>query len=507
VTATRHHPARSRLQPAHGADHPDDTLPPPTGQRGIPYHWVAMSVILIGTFMAILDTSIVNVALPQIGADFHSESAVDWIVTSYLLAVGVSILASGWLADNLGKKRVFVASLVLFTIGSALCAISPTLVVLVVARVAQGLGGGAILPIGMAMIYELFEPQDRGTALGIWGVAAMAAPAVGPVLGGFLVSSVDWRVLFLINLPVGLVAIPLASRLLREVAVTQRRPLDVPGLALAAAGLVAVLLALSEAPTWGWTAVPFLVTITAGVVALAIWVWRSLHIRAPIIELRMFRIPIFSLTIVIVWLITIAQFTRLVFVPLEFEALRGVSALSVGLMLTPAAVGVALTMPVGGRLADRVGARVPVTIGLGVLALSFWPLAHLGLHTPLWEVAVVLFVGGLGTGLSVMPNTVVAMNSVHGRYVAQASAVRSLNRQVAGAFGTAAMASILASGSGPVGTDDFGQLAGYNELFLIAFVVTLLAFVCAFALPGRRVARELQEARRDDVYSAEAFTE
>jgi DHA2 family multidrug resistance protein len=459
-----------------------------------------MAVILIGTFMVILDTSIVNVALPQIGSSLHSLAGVDWIVTAYLLAVGVSIMATGWLADHYGKKQVFVVSLTIFTLGSLLCACAPSLPLLVLARVVQGLGGGALMPLGMAMIYELFEPQDRGLALGMWGVAAMAAPTIGPVLGGFLVTGVDWRVLFVINIPIGLVGIPAAARLLRDVGGRDNRPLDVTGLATSAAALVLILLALSEAPTWGWTSPVFLAMVGAGLALLAVWIVRSLRIASPLIELRMFAIPAFTLTMVVVWLITISQFARLVFVPLEFETLRGASALSVGLMLTPSALGVALTMPIGGRLADRIGARIPVTVGLAVTALSFWPLGHLGVDTPMWAVSAWLFLGGLGVGLALMPNTVIAMNSVHGRYVAQASAVRSLNRQIAGALGTAALASLLASRIGGIGAHA-GQpvpsaVAGYNDLFIVAMFVTLAALGCAVGLPGKRAARALQEERR-----------
>jgi EmrB/QacA subfamily drug resistance transporter len=464
------------------------------------YRWVAMAVILLGTFMVILDTSIVNVALPQIGADFHSVAAVDWIVTSYLLAVGVSIMATGWLADHFGKKRVFVVSLSAFTLGSILCALAPSLPFLVVARVIQGLGGGALMPLGMAMIYELFAPEDRGMALGIWGVAAMAAPAVGPVLGGFLVTTVSWRLLFVINVPIGFVGVPAAALLLRDLGARDARRLDVTGLLFSAVGLVLVLLALSEAPTWGWGSTTFIVTMVVGVALLGVWIVRSLHISGPLIELRMFRIPAFSLTMVIVWLITISQFARLVFIPLEFETLRGVSALSVGLMLTPSALGVAMTMPIGGRLADRIGARIPVSIGLAITASSFWPLGHLQIDTPMWVVSIWLFVGGLGVGLAMMPNTVIAMNSVHGRFVAQASAVRSLNRQVAASLGTAVLASFLASRIGPIGSHagkpTVSALAGYNDVFLIALAFALGALTCAFWLPGKEAARALQEERR-----------
>lgn len=299
------------------------------------YRAIVMTVVLLGTFMVILDTSIVNVALPKIGADFGSISDVEWIVTAYLLAVGVSMTTTGWLADRFGKKRVFVVSLALFTLGSLLCALAPTLGLLVLWRVVQGLGGGALMPLGMAMIYELFPPHERGRALGIWGVAAMAAPSIGPVLGGYLSSDVSWRWLFVINIPIGVVVVPLASRLLRDVGYRDHRRLDVCGLVSVATGLVLVLLALSEAATWGWASPTFLTTTCVGVALLVAFVVHAARVRQPLIELRILRIRVFTLTMVVIWLVTIGQFARLVFIPLEFETLRGLSALNVGLLLTP----------------------------------------------------------------------------------------------------------------------------------------------------------------------------
>ncbi len=473
------------------------------------YRWVAMAIVLIGTFMVILDTSIVNVALPQIGADFHTLSGVEWIVTAYLLAVGVSMMATGWLADRFGRKRVFVVNLALFTAGSLLCALSPNLPVIVVFRVLQGLGGGALMPLAMAMIYELFEPQERGRALGIWGIAAMAAPALGPVLGGYLATAASWRWLFLINVPIGAVGVPLAMRLLRDVGFRERRRFDAVGLAVSSIGLVLVLLALSEAPDWGWGSAAFIGCMTVGTVLLVAFVLHALRVEHPLMEMRIFTEPVFSLTMAVIWCITIAQFARLVFIPLELETLRGLSALRVGLVLTPSALGIATTMAVGGRLADRIGARLPCTIGMVILAVSFWPLGHLGVDTSLWVIAAWLFVGGVGAGLSMMPNTVAGMNSVASRFVAQASAIRSLNRQLAGAFGTAILASFLASRIGPIGSHaghpTAHTIAGYNDLFILGMWLLVAAFALALFLPGKRQMLAMQEDRRREMVPDLAF--
>ena len=202
--------------PSPGGRHPTSTgSDTPGADDGGRYKWVAMSVIFVGTFMVILDTTIVNVALPQIGIALDDTDGIEWVVTAYLLAVGVGLPATGWLADRFGRKQIFVTSLSIFTLASLGAALAPSLPVLVAIRVLQGLGGGAMMPVGMAMIYELFPPDRRGAALGIWGVAAMAGPAFGPVIGGYLVTEVSWHWLFLVNVPIGVGAIALAVWLLR----------------------------------------------------------------------------------------------------------------------------------------------------------------------------------------------------------------------------------------------------------------------------------------------------
>ncbi len=465
------------------------------------YPWVAMAVVLIGTFMSILDSTIVNVALPQIGIDLHQSSNIEWIVTGYLLAVGVSQPATGWLADRLGRKTVFTASLGAFASGSLLSALAPNLPMLVVFRVLQGLGGGAMMPVGMAMIYELFPPDRRGTALGIWGIASMAGPAVGPVLGGYIVTVVSWRWLFLINVPIGFIGVFVAMRLLRDTGFRERRRFDTLGFVLAAMGLVALLFAFSQSGDWGWGSSRTLGIITAGVLLLAAFGYHAFHTDHPLIDLHMFGIPTFSITIAIVWLLTMMQFGRLVFIPLELETVRGMTAFKVGLILTPSAIGAGITNPLGGRLADKIGSRVPVLIGTAVVGLAAWLLGHLTLTTPIAFIVGILLIQGLGNGLAIMPNMVAAMNSIPSRFIAQGSAVRSLNRQVAGSLGVAILASVVA---GQIGSVSAAGLHGvsrpemqhaYNMVFLIALGALAGAFILAFFLPGRAGARAAQEAR------------
>lgn len=478
--------------------------PAPAGRSGPGnrYRWVAMGVVLIGTFMVILDTSIVNVALDPIAREFDSLHGVEWIVTAYLLAIAVSMVATGWLADRFGRKAVFMGSLGLFTVGSLACALAVNLPMIVACRVVEGLGGGALMPVAMAMVYELFEPEERGKAFGLWGVAAMAAPAVGPILGGWLSTSFTWRWLFLVNVPIGLVGVVAARRLLRDVGFREHRRFDTHGFVFAAVGLVLVLLAAQEGTTWGLRSPRFVVAMVVGLALLTTFTVHALRARQPLIQMRLFGIPIFSLTMAVILTMTIGQYARLVFIPLEMERLRALSPLDVGLLLLPSAVGIASTMAIGGRLADVIGARVPSAVGLAILAGSMWPLAHIGPHTSLTWIAVVLLIGGIGTGLGMMPNTVAAMNSTPSALISQASAVRNLVRQVAGALGTAVLTAVWTARLGPVSirppAPDAHSFSAYNVLFLIAMWALVAAFALALFLPGRRRTLELQAERRAD---------
>jgi EmrB/QacA subfamily drug resistance transporter len=471
------------------------------------YPWIAMAVVLTGTFMVILDTTIVNVALPSIGEELRDARGIEWVITAYLLAVGVAQLATGWISDRFGKKQTYTWSLFLFGLGSLLAALSPNLPALIGFRILQGLGGGAMMPVGLAMLYELFPPHRRGTALGIWGIAAMAAPAVGPVAGGWIASSVSWRWVFAVNVPIGVIAVTLAIRLLRDVGYREHRPLSWRAWLLAAVGLVAFLLAFDWAPNHGWGSARFIIPLVVGALLLGMFVRSELTSSSPLLEMRMFAVPTFSVTIGIVWLITVAQFARLVFIPIELQTVHRMTAFEAGLLLAPAAAGTALTMPFGGRIADRLGARLPVTTGLVMIAIAVWLLGSLTPDTSSPRILAYLLIQGAGTGLALIPNTVAAMNALPNRWVARASAVRSLNRQIAGAIGVAVLSSLVISRVGSItgspATDPALLQDAYNEVFHVAFAGALIAAGMALFLPGRRRNREILEKRASEYSTLE----
>ena len=467
------------------------------------YPWIAMGVVLMGTFMVILDTTIVNVALPQIGIALNSQSGIEWVVTAYLLAVGIAQPPTGWLADRYGRKRLFIVSLALFALGSLFAALSPNLPLLVFARVVQGLGGGALAPVGMAMIYELFPPDRRGTALGIWGVAAMAAPAFGPVLGGYLVTNVSWHWLFLINIPIGAIAIAAAFRLLRDTGYRERRPFDGIGLGLISVGLVTWLYTFARASDWGWTSASTITLLLIGGTFLGTFVLWERRISHPVIDMNMFKVPIFDLTLVVIGATVVVQFAILVFLPLELQTIRGFTAFKVGTILVPMALAGAITFPLGGRLTDRIGPRVPVVTGAVLLSASAAILSRLGIDSAIWVIEVALICQGLGFGFAMMPNSVTGLNALPGRFVAQATAVRQLNTRVVASLGVAVLASVLAMQMGTDAGVQAGQDA-YNTVFFIAAVCSAVGAVLALFLPGSERNRQLQAERSEEYGMATA---
>lgn len=488
----------SGVAPGAPPERVDGVLRRATDER---YRWVAVGVVLMGSFVVVLDTTIVNVALPQIGIALGRQSGIEWIVTAYLLAFGVCQPAIGWLADRFGRKRVFIVSLGVFTLGSLLAASAPNLEVLVAFRVVQGLGGGGLVPVGMAIVYEAFPPDRRGTALGLWGVAAMAGPAFGPVVGGYLVTSASWHWLFLVNLPIGMIGMVAAGWLLRDAGYREARPLDAAGLAQVTAALVLWLLAFAQAGDWGWQSPATVGLLAGGAVLFGVFIRREGHVPHPAIDVRMFQVGLFSHTMVIIAMLVVVQFGILVFLPLQLQTVHGLTALHVGTLLMPMAAGAALTFFLGGRLTDRIGPRLPAVAGSLLLAMSAWMLGHLRIDSHLAVVEVAVVLQGLGFGFAMVPSTVAGMNALPHRFVAQAAAVRQLNVRVAASFGIAILAAIVAMRMGavsPAGPHAIGAEtaeAAYNTVFLIIAGIGAVAAVLGVFLPGSRRTREMQELR------------
>lgn len=448
--------------------------------------WVPMTVVMGATIMVVLDSTIVNVALHQIGEDLGAPTQIEWVVTAYLLAVCASQPATGWLADRLGRKSVFLASLVAFTIASVLCAAAPSLGWLVCFRVLQGLGGGALMPVGMTMVLELFPRSHHGRAVSIWGMAVMVAPAVGPTLGGWLVTSVSWHWLFLINLPIGVVAVAAGIRLLPQIGHRDVRPFDLAGLVFGAGGLTIAVLGISQGTVWGWTAPATLVCIGGGLGLLALFTFHELRSAHPLIELRMLSEQRFRLAMGAMIFVTGANFARLVFVPLQLESLRGFTAFRVGLMFFVPAIVMGIGMSIGGKIVDRIGPRRPIILGCFAMFASMVGFSLLTLSTPVWVIVALMSLQGFGMGVSMSPMMVAGLSDLPPHLTAQGSAVRSLTSQVSGALAVSMLGAVVSSNMGADPTVQQAQDA-YNSAFMWAAGGVLISLFLAFRFPKQVV--------------------
>jgi EmrB/QacA subfamily drug resistance transporter len=443
----------------------------------------ALIVILTASVMVVLDATIVNIALRPIGTELHASSGpVVWVATSYFLAVCAAQPATGWLVARMGHKTVFLCSLATFTAASAGCAASPTLPVLIGCRVVQGLGGGILLPVGMAALIEL-SPKDRpGRTMAIWGIAGMMTPAVGPTVGGIIVASLSWHWLFLVNVPIGLAAITIGIRCLPSIGHREHRPFDSVGLLLGSGGLTLTVLGLSEGNAWGWWSAPTMVALALGAAGLGGF---ARHIRGsptPLLDPRVFAEREFRLAMGILLFVTGAQYGRLIFIPLQLESIRGYSPLQVGLLLAPPALFGAGSTWVGGLVADRIGVRQPILIGCVAIFLALIFFAHLTLTTPIGWILTLLTIQSIGMGLVNAPAVVAGLRRLPAGLLAQGTSVRSLTSQVSGALAVAVLGAIVVTASGTDPSPAQAQ-AAYNDAFLAASIGLAVSILMATRLP------------------------
>ncbi len=407
---------------------------------------VAVGVVFVSAmFMNIMDITIVNVALPTIGRDFGiPPTAVDGIVIAYLVSLAVFIPASGWLGDRFGGKRVLMTAIVVFTLGSALCGLAQNISELVFFRVIQGAGGGMLAPVGMAMLYRVFPPAERIRAASILTIGTTLAPAIGPVLGGLLVTSLSWRWVFFVNVPIGIAALMFGALCLERSAPQEAGVFDAPGFLLAGAGLGLLMYGVSEGPLQGWASPEVLSTCGAGVLLLGmlvVWELRSSH---PMVDLRLLSGRAFRASSGTIFMTAGAFLGALYLIPLYFQDARGLSALQSGLSTFPEAFGVMLGAQVASRVIyPRLGPRRHMTFGLLGLAAVLLVLTQISLTTSLWVMRGLLFTLGLVIAQIFIPGQTSAFAQISPAATGRASTLFNMGRQVGSALGVAVLSTVL----------------------------------------------------------------
>lgn len=436
------------------------------------YMWLCLSVIVVGTFMAILDSSIVNVAIPKMMTIFGAaETQIQWVLTGYMLTMSIVIPLTGYLTDRFGGKNIYVFALVVFTIGSALCGLATSTNTMIAARVIQAIGGGMIMPVGMTMLFQTVPLEKRGVALGFWGIAAMAAPAIGPTLSGYIVQYMDWRLIFTINIPVGIIGVTLAILLLKDSPKHYGKKFDIWGAVTSALGLYSLLLGLDKVSENGWMS-PYTITLLAiALFSLTAFVFIELNHPEPLLDLRVTKNFPFTLSLIINTVTTIAMFGAIFLMPIYMQSLRGYSAMQSGMMMLPQAIITGVMMPISGKLFDRYGAKWLTIIGLTIVTGCTFMLSRLTLDTPYNTVMLIMAVRGFGNGLAMMPMQTEGMNSVPHHMTARATALNTTLRQVSGSLGIAILTTILQS-----------RQAFHNGIFAQSLNTSSPAFTKAQAL-------------------------
>lgn len=416
-----------------------------------PGKWKVLSAVIFGVFMVILDTTVVNVAYPELRRAFHATVAESqWVISLYVLAIGVTTPMAGYLADRFGIKNVYVAGLAVFATGSLLSGMAPTLPILIAARALQGIGGGMATPLGSAMLYAAFPPEEQGMALGVFGVALVVAPAIGPILGGVLVDHGLWRWIFLINVPIGALGVTLGTRFLRNWPRHHRPQLDLLGLPLAIVGFGAPLYAASQAADRGWAAPGVLVAFAIGGAALAGFALVELFVaKEPLLDLRLYGRRVFLLASVLGYVSVIALFGAEFLLPLYLQLLRGRGGLATGLTLLPLAVSAGVMMPLAGRIYDRIGPRALLVLGYSILAFNTWQLSKLTATTSLGWIAFLMVARGTALGLTVQTTFASALSVVPRNRLPRGTSLINATRNVTQAIGVAMLASILAGAISP----------------------------------------------------------
>jgi EmrB/QacA subfamily drug resistance transporter len=461
------------------------------------------AAVVLGTIMSILDATIVNVATRTLGQEFSTSiSTIQWVLTGYLLAFAAIIPVTGWASERFGTKRVWIAALLLFMAGSAASGFAWSVGALIAFRIVQGIGGGMIVPLAQTILAQAAGPERMGRVMSAIGMPMMVGSVAGPVLGGLIVDTVGWRWIFFINLPLGVVAVLAAMRLIPPGTPQPGKPLDLRGLVLLSSGVATFVYGMSEAGAQGGFGGPrSLAGLAAGAALISVYAAHAYaHRENALIDISLFRERGFAAAAVTSLLVAVALFGVLVLLPLYWQIVRGESPLATGLLLMPQAIGAAVAMPLAGRVTDKAGAGVVVPVGIVLALLGTAAYTQVGPHSPYAVFVVALFVIGLGLGASIMPLFAAAYQRLPRTAIPRATSALNTIQRLGASVGTAVLAVVLqraivadvprlgAAALGPLppgARADYasGLAHAFGTAFWVAFALTVIAIVPAMLLP------------------------
>jgi EmrB/QacA subfamily drug resistance transporter len=467
--------------------------------------WRIAGVVILGMIMSILDTTIVNVALRTLGHDLHSSiSQIQWVVTGYLLSLAAVIPVTGWAARRYGAKRVYLTSLVLFTAGSALCGVASSTTSLVLFRVLQGVGGGMIMPVGQLIMAQVAGPRRMGRVMGIVAMPAMLAPILGPVVGGTILQNLHWSWIFLVNLPIGVIAFILGWRMLPQTDSGEAGRLDVLGLGLLSTASSATVYGLAQLGTHSSLTAPAVVwPIVAGIALTGAFCWHALRVERPLLDLRLYANRVFASASLTMFGLGAALFGAMILVPLYYQEVRHESVIATGLLVGPQGIGMLLVMALTGRLTERFGGGRVALVGVTILCVGTIPLAFVGTGTSIVYISLVLVLRGVGIGFAFMPAMSAAFAALRPDQLSDATPQLNVLQRIGGAIGTAVLAIVLqrASGHAP----SVHKLAGaFDAAYWWSMGIAVLSLIPCIVLVRAESPRARADRARADRAEANA---
>jgi len=412
------------------------------------YKWLVLANVMIGTFMAVLDSTIVNVGLPTIMATFGvTVDKIEWVMTAYLLVLAVMLPTSGWVADHFGYKRTYVLALALFTVGSFLCGTAWSSDALVAFRVIQGAGAGFLMPVGMAIVTREFPVEKRGIALGFWSIAAAASVSFGPLIGGYLIDHFSWHTIFDVNVPIGMFGIFVTLIIQREYRTEHTRAFDFIGFISVAVFLTFLLLALSDGNaawnTGGWSSTFILSCFAISALALVVFLLVEFSVKHPLIELRLLSDFNFGVTNIVLFIFGLGMFGSTFLLPIYLQNSLNYTPYQAGLVFLPVGILQGMMAPIAGYLSDRADPRIPAMVGIVLLGISLYLNSFLSLFSMHSQIMLPLYLRGFAMGMMFTPLSTLALTNVPKHKMAQASGLFNVIRQVGGSFGVALFGTLL----------------------------------------------------------------
>ncbi|HDD6403041.1 TPA: DHA2 family efflux MFS transporter permease subunit [Staphylococcus aureus] len=487
-----------------------------------------LAALLFGMFIAILNQTLLNVALPKINTEFNiSASTGQWLMTGFMLVNGILIPITAYLFNKYSYRKLFLVALVLFTIGSLICAISMNFPIMMVGRVLQAIGAGVLMPLGSIVIITIYPPEKRGAAMGTMGIAMILAPAIGPTLSGYIVQNYHWNVMFYGMFIIGIIAILVGFVWFKLYQYTTNPKADIPGIIFSTIGFGALLYGFSEAGNKGWGSVEIETMFAIGIIFIILFVIRELRMKSPMLNLEVLKFPTFTLTTIINMVVMLSLYGGMIILPIYLQNLRGFSALDSGLLLLPGSLIMGLLGPFAGKLLDTIGLKPLAIFGIAVMTYATWELTKLNMDTPYMTIMGIYVLRSFGMAFIMMPMVTAAINALPGRLASHGNAFLNTMRQLAGSIGTAILVTVMTTQTtqhlsafgeeldktNPVVQDHMRELAsqyggqegamkvllqfvnklatveGINDAFIVATIFSIIALILCLFLQSNKKAK------------------